>query len=99
LLGAGDAAIFSAAGFTLVNSVRQGHMVFCTSVAFSSEDEGLLSVSGDASMRTLPMKPTGRRWPRTALISSLVALLVALLVQLLLRLPMLSTVSLTELVG
>jgi len=75
---AGDAAIFNTAGFTLVNSKRNGHMVFCTSVAFSSEDEGLLSVSGDATMRTLLMKPPSRLRARTMLISLLVVILAAL---------------------
>lgn len=31
-------------------------MVFCTAVAFASSEEGLLSVSGDCSMRTIPAR-------------------------------------------
>lgn len=74
----GDIAIFDAQTLLPLNKLQQGHMVFCTAVSFSSREEGLLSVSGDASMRTIPLL-AARSMQLFVILFSLVVLLVALI--------------------
>ena len=75
---AGDVAIFSAQTLQPVRRVHQGHMVFCTAVAFASTEEGLLSVSGDCSMRTTPTRRAGNTQSLVILLAILVLMLAIL---------------------
>ena len=77
---AGELAIFTVKPFALVRRVANGHMVFATAVAFSSEDRGLLSVSADASARTILVgEPIERNLSMLYLLAVLILLIAVLL--------------------
>lgn len=78
MLLAGDVAVFDAKTLQPVKRVKQGHMVFCTAVAFSSAGTGLLSVSGDASMRVLA-SIRSEKGPNYLIVLSILILILAVL--------------------
>ena len=73
--------IFSADKLTPLGSVRAGHMVFVTAVAFAPDSCALLSVSADASARSTPTRGAAGLAPTswTSWLLLLLTLLVALL--------------------
>lgn len=54
-------------------------MVFCTAVAFASSGLGLLSVSGDASMRVLPLRRRSKGGSNLMLVAIIVLMLAVIL--------------------
>ena len=77
---AGELAIFTVKPFAPLRRVANGHMVFATAVAFSSEDRGLLSVSADASARTILVgEPIESNLSRLYLLAVLILLVAVLL--------------------
>ena len=79
LVSPGDIAVFDAGTLASLNTLHQGHMVFCTAVSFSSREEGLLSVSGDASMRTISISASRSKWLILVCVSVFVLLAAILL--------------------
>ncbi len=51
--------LFSAERLAPLASVRGAHMVFVTALAFSADEDALLSVSADASARATPLPRPG----------------------------------------